>query len=160
MGPSGDSELFAHDGVDCLRIGLASGGFHHLPDEPAGQGGLFLRLEDLVGIGCDDFRDGGLDRAGIGNLFQAATLDNVGRVAALGPEDLEDVLGDLAGDVAPRDQVDQAAELLGADRARGDVVAFLVEAAEKLVDDPVRRLLAVAALGHGLEIIGASRPRR
>jgi hypothetical protein len=36
-----------------------------------------------------------------------------------------------------------------------DVLAFLVQAAEQLVDDPVGGQLAVAALGDRLEIVGA-----
>ena len=35
----------------------------------------------------------------------------------------------------------------------GDALAFLVQAAEQLIDDPIRSLLGIAPLGHCLEII-------
>jgi hypothetical protein len=40
-------------------------------------------------------------------------LRRLGRVAALFPDDLEQVLGDLAGNRAVLDQIDDGAELLG-----------------------------------------------
>ena len=107
---------------------------------------LGLRLRDLVGIGGDDVVDHLLDRAEVGDLLHAARLDERARVAALAPDDLEQILGDLAGDRALADQIDDRAELRGRDRRGRDVAAFLVEAAEQLVDHPVGRELAVARL--------------
>ncbi len=40
--------------------------------------GLALGLFDLVGVGGDDLVDGGLDGAGVGDLFHAALLDDLG----------------------------------------------------------------------------------
>ena len=70
--------------------------------------GFGLRLLDLVGIGGDDLVDGLLDRAGVGHLLQAARFDDRARIAALAPDDLEQVLGDLARDRAVADQVEDA----------------------------------------------------
>ena len=77
---------------------------------------LGFRLRDLVGIGGDDLVHHLLDRADVGDLLHAALLDDGARVAAFAPDDLEQVLGDLAGDRAVRDQVEDRAELVGADR--------------------------------------------
>ncbi len=52
------------------------------------------------------------------------------------------------------DEIEDRAELAGSDGTVDNVPTFLVEAAEQLVDHPVRGLLGVAALGHVLEIIG------
>ena len=90
----------------------------------------------------------------VGDLLHAALLDDRARIAALAPDDLEQVLGDLARDGAFLDQIEHGAELRRADRAVGDVLALLVEAAGQLVDDPVGRGLGVAPLGHRLEIVG------
>ena len=110
--------------------------------------GLAFACSHLVGIGGDDRVDRLLDGAGVGDLLHAALLDDLGRVAALGPDDLEQILGDLAGDRAGGDEIDDAAELRGGDRAGADVEPFLVQAAEQLVDDPVRGGFAVAALSN------------
>jgi hypothetical protein len=88
------------DLVDRLGVGLAARGLHHLAHEPARELGVLFGLFDLCGVGGDDLVHGGLDGAGVGDLFQAARLDDLRRVAALGVDDLEQVLGDLAGDVA------------------------------------------------------------
>ena len=69
------------------------------------------RLRDLVGIGGDDVVDQLLDRADVGDLLHAARLDDRARVAAFLPDDLEQVLGDLAGDGALADQIEDGAEL-------------------------------------------------
>jgi hypothetical protein len=60
----------------------------------------------------DDF----LDCRRIGDLLHAALVDDLDRVAAFGPDDLEQVLGDLAGDVACSDHVDDLGDLLGGHR--------------------------------------------
>ena len=72
---------------------------------------LGLGLRDLVGIGGDDLVDHLLDRADVGDLLHAARFDQRAGIAALLPDDLEQVLGDLAGDGALADQVDDGAEL-------------------------------------------------
>ena len=61
--------------VDDLGVGLAAGRLHHLADEPAEQRGLGLVGRDLVRVGVDHRLDGGLDGAGVGDLLQAALLD-------------------------------------------------------------------------------------
>jgi hypothetical protein len=71
-----------------------------LADEPAEHGGLGLHRLHLVGVGGDHGIDCGLDGAGVGDLLEAPFLDDLRRVAALAPDDLEQVLGDLAGDRA------------------------------------------------------------
>ena len=88
--------------------------------------GLAFASRDLVGIVGDDLVDHLLDRADVGDLLHAALLDDRARVAALAPDDLEQVLGDLAGDRAFRDQVEDRAKLRGADRRVGDVLASLL----------------------------------
>src|SRR5581483_9440597 len=95
---SREPQLLLQDRVHGLRVGLAPGRFHHLADEPAERGRLGPHLLHLVGVGSDDGIDGPLDGARVRDLAQAALLDDVGRIAALGPDDLEHVLGDLAGD--------------------------------------------------------------
>ena len=45
--------------------------------------------------------------------FMPRCLDDLSRVAALGPHDLEQILGDLAGDGAGGDEIDDAADLRG-----------------------------------------------
>ena len=81
-------------------------------------------------------------------------FDDSARVAALGPDDLEHVLGDLAGDRLLADQVDDAAELRGRDGRVLDAVALPVQPPEQLVDDPVRGGLAVPPLGRGFKEVG------
>ena len=139
--------------VDGLRARLAAGRLHHLADEPAGKGRLRLRLLGLVGIGGDDLIHRLLDRAHVGDLGEPPRLDDGARIAAFGEHDVEHILGDLAGDGAVLDQVEHGAETVRRDRALGDALAFLVEAAEQFVDHPVRGLLRLAALRHRLEII-------
>jgi hypothetical protein len=61
-------ELLLQTIVDRLRVGLAAARLHHLPDEPADQRRLRLRLGDLVGIGGDDRGDDSVDGGEIGDL--------------------------------------------------------------------------------------------
>jgi hypothetical protein len=49
----------------------------------------------------------------VGDLLHAARFDEGSRIAAFGPDDLEQILGDLAGDGVGLDEVDDAAELGG-----------------------------------------------
>src|SRR3954447_250214 len=108
-----DAEFGLQQRIDGLRIGLTAPGFHRLTDEPAEHCWLLLRLRDLVGIGCDDLIDRSFDRAGVGDLLHPAALDQGARIAALAPHDLEQVLGDLAGDRAVGDEIDDTPELSG-----------------------------------------------
>jgi hypothetical protein len=93
------------------------------------------------------------DGAGVGDLLHAAVLDDFRRVAALVPDDLEQVLCDLAGNVAALDQVDDAAELRRGNRRLVDAETGLVQRAEQIVDYPVRRRLGVAPFGDLFEIV-------
>ena len=73
------------------------------------------------------------------------------RIAALAPDDLEQVLGNLAGNRSRRDQIENGAKLRGRHRRSENVLAFLVETAGEFVDHPVGSGLGVAALGDLLE---------
>ena len=85
-------------------------------------------------------------RRNVGHLLQPALLDDRARIAALGPHDLEHLLGDFAGDGAVGDQIEDRTELRRANRRRRDILAFLVEPAGKFVDHPIGGELGVAAL--------------
>src|SRR5262245_45183514 len=147
-------ELASEQFVDDLRVRLAGGRFHHLADEPADQHRLRLRLRDLLGVSGDDVVDHLLDRRQVGDLPHSSRLDDHARVAALIPDDLEHLLGDLAGDRALAHQIEQRAKLRNRDRRRNDIPALLVEPAEQLVDHPVRRGLGVAPVADRLEEVG------
>src|SRR5215207_9498849 len=82
-----DAELLPEQFVDRLRVNLATGGLHHLPDEPADRLRIGLRIGDLVGIVCDDLIDDLLDRRPVRHLRHTACLDEGVRVAALAPND-------------------------------------------------------------------------
>ena len=97
-------------------LALPCEALHDLADEPAEQARLLLGLRRLVRIGVDDLRDHGLDGAEVGDLLHAARLDDLLRISALRPDDLEEILGDLAGNVPGLDEVDNAAELSGRNR--------------------------------------------
>src|SRR5262245_51174750 len=149
-GPAGlglsDPQLLLQQLVHRLRVGLAGGRFHDLADEPAERRGLGLHLLDLVGIGGDHGVDGGLDGAGVGDLTQAPLLDDVGGIAALAPDDLEQVLGDLAGDRIVDRQLDYGAQLFWRYRRAGYLFAFLVQTAKQIIDYRVGH-----ALGYNFE---------
>ena len=89
---------------------------HHLADEPARQRRLGSRLLDLVGIGGNYIVHRLLDRAGICHLLHAAAFDQRLGVSAFVPDDLEQVFGDLAGNRAFLDEVDNPAQLIGRNR--------------------------------------------
>ena len=78
--------------------------------------GFSFACATLSGLAAMIVVDHLLDRAGVGDLLHAARLDDRARVAAFLPDDLEQVLGDLAGDGALADQVDDGAELRGRHR--------------------------------------------
>src|SRR5262245_44145450 len=143
---SSETELRFQEIVDGLRVRLAAGRLHHLADEPAERLRLRLGLRHLVRIGRDDLVDHLFDRREVGDLLHAARFDDGAGLTALLPDDLEQILGNLAGDGALPDQVDNRTQLLGGDRRTLNIPAFLVETAEQFVDHPVRRHLAVALL--------------
>ena len=84
--------------------------------------GLALACSALSGLAAIDRLDRALDRAGVGHLAQAARLDERARIGALvGTEQHgEQVLGDLAGDDAFADQVDQRRQRAAAQSGLGD----------------------------------------
>src|SRR5262249_23618045 len=125
-----DPELAPEQFVDRFGIGLAAGRFHRLADEPADGSRLDLRLRDLVGIGCDDLVDDLLDRADIRELLQAVLFDDLPRIAALAPDELEQVFGDFPGDHLLGDQVQNGTELARRHRRLFDPLAVLVEPSE------------------------------
>src|SRR5690606_37992998 len=93
-----ESELGLEDFVHGLRICLAAGLLHHLPDEPAEQTGLRFHGLNLSRITGDDLVHLPLDRASIADLLHPAGLDDLSRITALRPDDLKQILCDLARD--------------------------------------------------------------
>ena len=87
--------------------------FIDLTDEPADGFRICFRVGDLVGILGDDVIDRRLDGAEIGDLFHAALRDDGARIAALRPDDFEQILGRLAGNRAIADEIEDGAELAG-----------------------------------------------
>src|SRR6476620_368125 len=97
--PSG-TQLALEQFVYCLWIGFTARCFHGLTDEPADGFRVRLRIRDLVGIGCNDLVDDLLDCGEVGDLLHPARFNDRGWLAALTPNDLEQILGDLAGNGA------------------------------------------------------------
>ena len=87
--------------------------FIDLADEPAEHRRLRPRLLGLFRIGGDHLVHDLLDRAGVGDLPQPALLHDVARVAALREHDLEDILGDLAGDLSSLLQIEELRRAAG-----------------------------------------------
>jgi hypothetical protein len=110
-----------------------------LPARPCRVGGddIVHRFFDSAGVG--DLLHPRLSTSSFGSPPSFQTISN--RSLAILPE------------MVPSDQVDHAAELGGRDRRFFNGFAGLVQRAKQIVDDPVRRKLAVAALGHQLEVI-------
>ena len=75
--------------------------------------GLDLGIGDLVRVLGDDFVDDLLDCAEVGDLFHPALFDDRARIAAFGPDDLEQILGDFSGNCAVGDQIEHGAKLRG-----------------------------------------------
>src|SRR5690606_21984407 len=93
--------------VDLLRVGLAAGRLHHLPDEEPDHLSLAVAvLLHLLGIGAHHIVDERFDRRAIGDLHEAAALDDLLDLAALAPQGLEHLLRDLAGDRPVLDPVE------------------------------------------------------
>src|SRR5947209_17768194 len=91
-----DAELGFEQIVDRLRISLAAGRLHDLADEPADELWLGFRLLDLVRVGGDDVIDDLFDRAEVSDLPHAARLDQRAGIAALLPDNLEQIFCNLA----------------------------------------------------------------
>src|SRR6185503_6166458 len=100
-----DADFGFQEVVDGLRVRFSARSLHDLADKPPDQRGFCLGLRDLVGIFADDVVYDRLDRAEIGHLLHPARLDDRARIAALGPDDLEQILGDLSRDHPLPDQV-------------------------------------------------------
>src|SRR5262245_6831517 len=150
-----EPELLPQERVDDLRVGFAARRFQHLTDEPAEHGGLGLHGRHLVRVGGDHRSDGLVDDASVGDLPQTPLRHDLGGIAAFAPGDLEHVLGDLAGDGARGDEIDDGAKLAGRYGRLIDRHPLPVEAPEQLVDHPVGGDLAIAPLCHGLEEVRA-----
>src|SRR5262249_18920146 len=108
-----EPELLPQQLVDDLWVGLAARRPHHLTHEPTEQGGLGLDSRYLVGMAGNHGSDGLIDDGAICDLAQAALLNDLRRVAALAPDRIEHILGDLAGDGARGDEIDDGAQLRG-----------------------------------------------
>ena len=115
-------------------------------------------LVGLFGVVGDDLVDDGGDFAAVADLLEAFFFDDRIGVLAAVEHLVEDILGDLAGDGAVGNQVDQAAELRGTDRAVGDLQIVGVQAAEEVTGDPVGGDLRVAfgtvGIHHGFIELG------
>ena len=113
--PSLDLEQIVHR----LRIGFAAGR-PSSPDRRTSRSfcGLARACADLVRDWRRRCRRPPFRSHPFGDLLHAARLDERTWVAAFGPDDLEQVLGDLAGDGALADQIDNRGEL---DADTGDV---------------------------------------
>ena len=111
------AEFFPEQFVDLRRIGLALRGLHHLPDEITEQrffpGAVLFQL---LGVFRDDLVDDLLDRAGIGDLFQALLRDHSIGIAFAVPHGFEDFFGDLAGDGVVGEAFEQARHHADRDR--------------------------------------------
>src|SRR5262249_60088108 len=118
------SALAPHTLVDPSRIGVPTRRFHRLTDEPADRLRIGLRVGDLVRVLGDDLVHHLLDRREVGHLLHAAGVHDRVRIAALVPYNLEQILGDLAGDRAGRDQIEDRTELRRRYRRGGDVLVL------------------------------------
>src|SRR5262249_5209777 len=106
-----------------------------------------------VRILVDDLVNNLLDRVKVRDLFHPSLLDDGSRVAALVPNNFEQIFGDLAGNRAVLDQIEHLTKLSGRYRRHRNIFAFLVQTAEQFIDHPVRRRFAVAAFGNRFEIV-------
>ena len=81
--------------------------------------------------------DGGVTVDNIGDLAHAARFDDLGRIAAFGPNNLEELLPDLAGNHAVPHELDNRCKLRRRNRAVFDAFVIVLEGAEKLVNHQV-----------------------
>ena len=81
--------------VNSLGICLATCRLHDLAHEPAQHGRFGQNSSNLVGILGNYLIHGLFNGAAVGHLFKAPAFDNFGGQAALGPDYLEDLLGDF-----------------------------------------------------------------
>jgi hypothetical protein len=96
-----------------LGLALPPVAFITWPTNQPASLGFCLAFSTCAGLAAMILVDRGLDGAGVGDLLHAARLDDLGGVAALGIDDLEQVLGDLAGDVVGLDQRDDPPSCAG-----------------------------------------------
>ncbi len=92
--------------------------------------GFVLASATLSGFLGDDVIDKLFERPNVGHLLQAAMLDDHARIAALGPDYFEYVLGNLAGDRAVANQIKNGADLRRRDRGRGNAAALAIKPAQ------------------------------
>src|SRR3546814_5280911 len=112
---------------------LAAAGLHRLTNEEAEQLVLAAAIfGGLGGVGGYNLGDDGLDRAGIGGLPQAPFLDDLRRIVAGLQHQFEHFLGKPARQRAVGDQPQKLSPLRGRDRTVLDVLAELVQRAEKV----------------------------
>jgi len=137
--------------IDHCRVRFAAGGLHDLTDKPTGQLRVLLGFFDLIGVRGDNFVNRGFNRTGVGDLFHAFGVHDLGRVAVLGIGDVKDVFCDLARDITGLNQADDLANAGGADRAVGDICVIFLKTTEKFVNHPVGSQLAVIAVGDLLK---------
>jgi hypothetical protein len=93
-----------------LRVRFPAGRLHHLTHKPTQHAGLRFGLFGLVRIGCDDRIDGAVDCADVRHLAQTMRFDERARISAaiIREQPNEQILGDLAGDDAFADEIDEA----------------------------------------------------
>src|SRR5689334_7204570 len=149
-----ESELGSEQLVHRLWVGLSVRRLHQLTDEPTDQRWLRSSLLRLVRVFGNELLDERLDRGDVAHLLHAARLHDRARIAALAPTDLEQILGDLSGNRAGGDQVEDRAELRCRHRRGGDVLALLVESTRELIDHPIRGYFRIAALRGCFEEVG------
>ena len=111
-----ETELALSSALTACGLALPPDAFITWPTNQPIAFGFAFAWATLSGIAGDDLVDDLLDRAHVGDLLQAPLLDDRARVAALAPDDLEEVLGDLAGDLALGDQVEDPPSCAAADR--------------------------------------------
>src|SRR5262245_8830006 len=104
--------------VDCLRTCLSARCLHHLADEPSDCFRVRPCIRDLVRIFANDVVHDFFDGTSVSDLLHAALLDDRARIATLVPDDLEQVLGNLAGNRSVLDQIEHRAKLVGRYRRR------------------------------------------
>ena len=107
-------------GVDCGRVRLPARCLHHLSHEPTDHRRLCLGLRDLVGVlVMISSTSAPIAERSVTCASPAPRRARADR--RLAPDDLEDVLGNLAGNRSGRDQVEDRPELRSRYGRCGDV---------------------------------------